>query len=119
MNTQQSNEAQVLKEQAIELLMIQAQVYASSWYLIGTRFDKGWTLADAETEKQRLRSMLGEILDVHMGMLEMHKNATKQLAEWIAGIAQARIKREDVLPIIDKFIQEHVKVMPPTDPSVH
>lgn len=42
----------------IEVLMEQAQVYASAWSLVGGVFDTGDQLAVAEEEKSQLEEML-------------------------------------------------------------
>lgn len=42
----------------IDRVMEQAQVFASAWSLVGSRFDKGDGLERAEAEKTALRRML-------------------------------------------------------------
>ena len=54
---------QLVKQRAeaiawIDSVMAQAQVFASAWALVGSRFDKGDELANAEAQKQELRDML-------------------------------------------------------------
>lgn len=118
-NKAQSNKAQVLTHEAIGMLMRQAQVFASAWALVDTEPEKNSALADAEAQKQILRGMLKEILEMHMKLIEDQKVLNKQLIMALAEIVKARITRQDMLPIIDQFIAEHVKVMPSTGPSVH
>ena len=60
MNTKTPSQQALLMHEAIELLMEQAQVFASAWSLIGSQFDKGNALADAEAEKKKLYDMLKE-----------------------------------------------------------
>lgn len=45
-------------EEWINKVMEQAQVFASSWALVGGRFDAGGALENAEVQKQALREML-------------------------------------------------------------
>lgn len=47
----------------IEMLMEQAQVYASAWSLVGGVFDQGNQLQVANEEKARLEDMLQEFLE--------------------------------------------------------
>lgn len=119
MNTQTSSQQALLTHKAIELLMIQAQVFASAWSLIGSQFDKGNALADAEAEKKNLHDMLKEIFEVQNDAIDAYMGSTQQLATWFAEIANARIKSQDVLPIVDRLIQKHVKVMPETNANIH
>lgn len=71
----------------IEMLMEQAQVYASAWSLVGGVFDKGDQLRVAEDEKARLEDMLEEFqeeIDLHAapgnlkeiaeGLIQWHQN---------------------------------------------
>lgn len=46
------------KADKIGLIMAQAQVFASSWSLVGGRFDYGDALGHAETMKEDLRTMI-------------------------------------------------------------
>lgn len=120
MNTTKTPSQQaLLMHKAIELLMEQAQVFASAWSLIGSQFDKGNALADAEAEKKNLHDMLKEIFEAHTDAIDAYMGGTQQLATWFAEIANARIKSQDVLPIVDRLIQKHVKVMPETNANIH
>lgn len=47
---------------AIDLLMEQAQVFASAWSLVGGRFDNGNALHEAEEAREELRVMLADAL---------------------------------------------------------
>ncbi|MEN2425966.1 hypothetical protein AA0N74_07990 [Chromobacterium vaccinii] len=49
---------EVAPEEWINKVMEQAQVFASSWALVGGRFDAGRALENAEVQKQALREML-------------------------------------------------------------
>ena len=51
-------------EVLINSLMEQAQVFASSWSLIGGRFDGGNAMHDAEEAKAELRQMIEEALQI-------------------------------------------------------
>lgn len=51
-------------EVLINSLMEQAQVFASSWSLIGGRFDGGNAMRDAEEAKAELRQMIEEALQI-------------------------------------------------------
>lgn len=42
--------------------MVQAQVYASAWSLVGSRFDNGGELANAQAQKAELRAMIERAL---------------------------------------------------------
>lgn len=48
----------IIYEQWIHSVMSQAQVFASSWSMVGGRFDNGDFLNRAEKEKQDLKNML-------------------------------------------------------------
>ena len=48
--------------QTIDSLMEQAQVFASAWSLVGSMFDKGQALDDAQNAKTELREMLIAVL---------------------------------------------------------
>lgn len=120
MTTDQTSPKALVYE-AIRLLMEQAQVFASAWSLVGGRFDdgSGTVLKDAEMQKQQLHNMLKEIIEMHLQIIETHKSSTLLLSRWLAEIADARIQSQDVLPIIDRLIKEHVKVMPKTSFNIH
>jgi DNA relaxase NicK len=45
-------------EVAIDILMTQAQVFASAWALVGSRFDAGNCMKEAEEAKEELRTMI-------------------------------------------------------------
>ncbi|WP_422099131.1 hypothetical protein [Variovorax sp.] len=47
---------------AIEEIMAQAQVYASAWSLVGSRFDNGDELMNAQAEKAELRALIEQAL---------------------------------------------------------
>ncbi|MBO1856822.1 hypothetical protein J4G52_25110 [Burkholderia cenocepacia] len=47
-----------LAKEQIDVTMTQAQVFASAWSLVGSRFDNGGELANAEQQKADLRTML-------------------------------------------------------------
>lgn len=49
-------------ENWVEEVMAQAQVFASAWALVGSRFDSGDGLAVAEAAKAELRKMLEKAL---------------------------------------------------------
>lgn len=42
----------------IDEIMSQAQVYASAWSLVGSRFDRGDELANAQAQKAELRALV-------------------------------------------------------------
>jgi hypothetical protein len=46
------------KDEWVDSVMEQAQVFASAWSLVGSRFDSGNGLENAEEEKKALRAML-------------------------------------------------------------
>ena len=46
------------KDEWVNSVMEQAQVFASAWSLVGSRFDSGNGLENAEEEKKALRAML-------------------------------------------------------------
>ncbi len=48
--------AQTLR--VLDAIMEQAQVYASAWSLVGSRFDNGDELANAQAEKAELRALI-------------------------------------------------------------
>lgn len=52
--------AQTVK--VIDAIMVQAQVYASAWSLVGSRFDTGGELANAQAEKAELRALVERVL---------------------------------------------------------
>ncbi len=54
-----------MTKQDIDKIMTQAQVFASSWALVDTRFDRGDCLAEAEQAKAELREMLESLKDEH------------------------------------------------------
>lgn len=62
---------------SLNSIMEQAQVYASAWSLVGSRFDTGDRLEQAEEEKQALRAMLEEFLS----NTELHDIAIR-LVQW-------------------------------------
>lgn len=77
---------------------------------------------ESQAAWQLLRSMIEELSDLSKRaavMLDENAFAAQQLANWLGEIAHARMKHEDPLPIIDKLIAEHVKIIPPTNPNVH
>jgi len=51
-----------MKEALINSLMEQAQVFASAWSLVGSQFDGGNAMDDAEDAKAELRQMIEEAL---------------------------------------------------------
>lgn len=46
----------------VDALMEKAQVFASSWALVGSHFDDGSELENAEEQKRELRTMIAEAL---------------------------------------------------------
>lgn len=42
----------------VDSVMTQAQVFASAWALVGSRFDSGNEMENAEQQKKELRAML-------------------------------------------------------------
>jgi len=53
--------APTLNSETINAIMEQAQVFASSWSLVGGRFDFGNALQTAEQEKTNLRTLLSGV----------------------------------------------------------
>jgi hypothetical protein len=102
-------------------IMRQAQVFASAWALVGGKFDdgSGSMLKDAEAAKQELREMLAEFIDTNYSAMRAHIEVSTQLAGWFAEIAALRIKHQDPLPVIDRFIAKHVKVMAAAGSNLH
>lgn len=68
----------------IEMLMEQAQVFASAWSLVGGRFDNGDQLQVANNEKERLLDMLEEFQDEieTSGALSGLKDIAEGLIQW-------------------------------------
>lgn len=79
-------------EITIEDIMEQAQVYASAWALVGSKFDQGNQLKAAKAEKQNLEVMLenftdqvfsgaasGNMKEIAEGMIAWHQHRMKQL----------------------------------------
>lgn len=48
----------ILNNYALHRIMEQAQVFASAWALVGTRFDDGGAMETANEEKAALRTLL-------------------------------------------------------------
>ena len=53
------------ENKTIGQIMEQAQVFASAWALIGTRFDDGSMLVRAETEKDNLELLIRRLADLN------------------------------------------------------
>lgn len=79
----------------IEVLMEQAQVYASAWSLVGGVFDTGDQLAVAEEEK----SQLEEMLEQFEGQIDKNAAAgqVQEIAEGLIAWHGQRIKNIDLI----------------------
>lgn len=61
----------------IEKLMTQAQVFASAWALVGSRFDQGGEIDNANAQKEDLRKMIADLVQTNTQLL-IQLEAAKQ-----------------------------------------
>ncbi|WP_236233237.1 host nuclease inhibitor protein [Pseudomonas tohonis] len=89
---------------SIETIMEQAQVYASAWSLVGSRFDNGGRLEQCEEEKRALRAMLEEFLsepnNIAIGLVQWHKDKMANLQAVIDAPADTEIRIDGEPPIV-------------------
>lgn len=89
----------------IEMLMEQAQVFASSWSLVGGLFDQGNQLQVANDEKARLEDMLeefqeeidanaapGNLKEIAEGLVQWHQNRLHNFDTVLNGPKDAEIR---------------------------
>lgn len=69
---------------AVDQVMEQVQVFASAWALVGSRFDNGGQLLQANEEKAALREMLEEFIEQSEGRAETFLDALLTLQKWHA-----------------------------------
>lgn len=91
---------------SLNSIMEQAQVYASAWSLVGSRFDNGDRLEQAEEEKQALRAMLEEFLssselhNIAIGLVQWHEDKMANLQAVIDAPADTEIRIDGEPPIV-------------------
>ncbi|MCP3017490.1 hypothetical protein [Cupriavidus basilensis] len=92
--------AKALTDEQIEVIMAQAQVFASSWSLVGGRFDYGDQKDSAEQEKAALRALLAD----------HSRGVTKLVAEPSKALTDAAIWAEicNILPDAEFDPAKHV-----------
>lgn len=79
----------MIENKIIDSIMEQAQVFASTWALIDTRFDEGTMLVRAESEKDKLELMNRrvmapniEVASVPNDVWHKHPNANTNTGGW-------------------------------------
>lgn len=91
---------------SIETIMEQAQVYASAWSLVGSRFDNGDRLEQAEEEKQALRVMLEEfcsnteLREIAEDLITWHSSRVQKLQEVLDTPTDTEVRLGDNDPIV-------------------
>lgn len=67
-------------EPVVDDIMCQAQVFASTWALIGGQFDNGILFEDSEHEKEVLRTMIAQLATLQAKLEQAEETNTAQLA---------------------------------------
>jgi hypothetical protein len=62
---------------AVDALMSDAQVFASAWSLVGSRFDEGDCLSEAEARKAELRTAIQSAIE------RARADGLEQAAKWV------------------------------------
>jgi hypothetical protein len=74
------------KDEWVNSVMEQAQVFASAWSLVGSRFDSGNEMENAEEQKKALRAMLTTPPAAHPAVPDAMTSADiQEHIEYVAG----------------------------------
>jgi len=96
-----------ISDERIDDVMTQAQVFASSWAIVGSRFDNGDGYKDAEEAKDDLRTMIIALLSERPGWVSVLREPTPEMwdAAWNSiGLSyRAKLSMHEIKTLFDKF----------------